>query len=410
MKVLLSAYACEPGKGSEPGVGWHWAIEIARLGHEVHILTRPKSVVAIERGLAELDGLHLNIHIHDYDLPRWARWWHKNLRGIHLHYLLWQWGAYRHARKLHAQEGFDLVHHITFAVYRHPSFMGGLGIPFIFGPIGGGEHSPPALLRSAPWRARIYEFLRSVGNSVASIDPLVRSTFHCAALILCKTPETLAVVPQHEQAKCIFIQDVATDYDLLAESPSTGSETARFLFVGNLLHLKGIHLILRALRQVREDIPDAKLTIVGDGRDRAWLHGLARQLGIDHAVDWRGKLPRQEVMAIYGSHTAFVFPSLHDSGGTVVLEALSQGLPVICLDLGGPGAILPENCGFKIAARDRTEEQVVSALAAAMKQLACDSVLRRELAENALAAARVQTWKAVVGHAYEQVEKILVTG
>lgn len=408
MKILLSAYACEPDKGSEPGMGWHWAVEIARLGHEVHVLTRANNVTAIEGGLVELDGLRL--HIHGYDLPRWARWWKKGFQGVHLYYLLWQWGAYRQARKLHSALRFDMAHHITFAVYRHPSFMGRLGIPFVLGPIGGGEYTPPTLLRSAPWRARIAEFLRAAGNRVASIDPLVRSTFHCATLILCKTRETQAAVPLHEQAKCICIQDVAADTDLIAESPSNGSNTARFLFVGNLLHLKGIHLILRALRQVLENTPNAKLTIVGDGRDRAWLHGLARLLGVDPAVDWRGKLPRQEVMAIYGSHTAFVFPSLHDSGGTVVMEALSQGLPVICLDLGGPGAILPENCGFKIAARDRTEEQVVSALAAAMKQLANDSALRRELAENALAAARVQTWKAVVGHAYEQVEKVLVTG
>jgi len=407
LKILLSAYACEPGKGSEPGMGWHWAVEMARLGHEVHVLTRANNVAAIEGGLAERDGVRLQVH--GYDLPRWARWWKKGLRGVHLYYLLWQWGAYRQARKLHSALSFDMAHHITFAVYRHPSFMGRLGIPFVLGPIGGGEYTPPALLRSAPWRARITEFLRAAGNRVAGFDPLVRSTFQRAALILCKTPETLAAVPPREQAKCICIQDVAADADLLAESPSIGSNTVRFLFVGNLLHLKGIHLILRALRQVREEIPNAGLTIVGAGRERAWLHGLALQLGVDHAVDWRGQLPRQEVMAIYGSHTALVFPSLHDSGGTVVMEALSQGLPVICLDLGGPGAILPENCGFKIAARDRTEEQVVSALAAAMKQLACDGALRSQLAANALAAARVKTWKAVVGHAYEQVEKVLVT-
>lgn len=178
--------------------------------------------------------------------------------------------------------------------------------------------------------------------------------------------------------------------------------------MGNLLHLKGIHLIIRALREVRLSIQDATLTIVGDGRDRVWLRGLARQLDFEQAIEWRGQLPRKQVMAIYGSYTAFVFPSLHDSGGTVVMEALSQGMPVICLDIAGPGAILPENCGFKIAALDRTEEQVVSALAEAMIRVGRDAALRRELAENALAAARKQTWQAVVGHAYAQVEKILV--
>jgi glycosyltransferase involved in cell wall biosynthesis len=407
LRILLSAYACGPGEGSEPGMGWHWAVEISRLGHEVHILTRANNVASIERGLAELDGLRL--YVHGYDLPDWVRWWKKGSRGMYLYYLLWQWGAYRRARALHAALRFDLAHHITFAVYRHPSFMGRLGIPFIFGPIGGGEFTPRALLRSAPWRAKIAEFLRWAGNRIASIDPLVRATFDRAALILCKTPETLAAVPARARAKCIRMQDVAADTALLAQSPSAGSETARFLFVARLLHFKGIHLILRALKEVRRTIPDATLTIVGKGRDSAWLHGLARQLGLDQAVEWRGQLPREEVMGIYGSHTAFVFPSLHDSGGTVVMEALSQGLPVVCLDWAGPGAILPENCGFKIAVQGRSEEQVVLALAEAMKQLACDGVLRRELAANALAAARRQTWEAVVRHAYDEVEKVLVT-
>jgi glycosyltransferase involved in cell wall biosynthesis len=91
-----------------------------------------------------------------------------------------------------------------------------------------------------------------------------------------------------------------------------------------------------------------------------------------------------------------------------VIEALSQGAPVICLDLGGPGALLPDNCGFKITARDRTEKQVVSALAEAMIELATNSELRREFASNALAAARQQTWPVVVSRAYEKIEKVIV--
>jgi NAD(P)-dependent dehydrogenase (short-subunit alcohol dehydrogenase family) len=80
---MLSAYACEPGKGSEPGIGWHWAVEIARLGHEVHIVTRSNNVDAIRAGLANIPELRLAVH--GYDLPRWARWWKKGKRGIRLY-------------------------------------------------------------------------------------------------------------------------------------------------------------------------------------------------------------------------------------------------------------------------------------------------------------------------------------
>ena len=404
MKILLSAYACEPGKGSEPGMGWHWALEIARLGHEVHILTRANNVNPIECGLAELDGLRLKVH--GYDLPRWARWWKKGMRGVRLYYVLWQWGAYRHAKKLHSTLRFDLVHHITFAVFRHPSFMGRLAIPFVFGPIGGGESTPPGLLRSLPWRGRVVEQLRSIANRIASFDPLLRATFRQSSLILYKTPETLEQIPGRFRNKSICVHDVAADSNGLARTPAPGG-SPRFLFAGRLLYWKGIHLALRALAELRHHLPGATLTIVGDGRDRAWLQSLARDLGVEQAVEWRGWLPRSQVLGIYSTHAAFLFPSLHDSGGTVVMEAMSQGLPVICLDLGGPGAILPPDCGFKIQAGDRTEAQVIADLAEAMRNLAGDSALRSQFAANALAAARLQTWPALVGHAYHEIENML---
>jgi glycosyltransferase involved in cell wall biosynthesis len=404
LKVLLSAYACEPGKGSEPGMGWHWAVEIARLGHEVHILTRANNVPACERGLAVLSGLRLSVH--GYDLPRWARWWKEGQRGVRLYYVLWQRGASRRAQALHRAQHFDLVHHITFAVWRHPSFMGRLGIPFVFGPVGGGEDTPRALRRSLPLRAKIVEALRAAANLLAAVDPLLLSTLRRASLVLYKTTDTLSHIPRRFRAKCICIQDVATDKDGVATAPAS-SAGPNFLFAGRLLYWKGVHLALRALAQVRDQLPDARLTIVGGGRDRAWLENLARELGLESAVDWRGLLPHDEVLRIYATHTAFVFPSLHDSGGTVVMESLAQGLPVVCLDLGGPAAILPAQCGVKIPAHGRTEDEVAADLAAAMIRLATDAEFRGNLAASALDAARRMTWSALAADAYAKIESRL---
>lgn len=92
------------------------------------------------------------------------------------------------------------------------------------------------------------------------------------------------------------------------------------------------------------------------------------------------------------------------------MEAMAQGLPVICLDLGGPGAILPEHCGLKIGARGRTEEQVVADLVDAMRKLAVDAHLRQQLAINALEAAKHQTWAELVGGAYRQIHARLLLG
>ena len=97
MKVLLSAYACEPNKGSEPGIGWHWVLEVTRLGHDVWVLTRANNRETIERASPGLPNLHIVYH----DPPAWVARLKKKGPFLQLYYAWWQWSAYRRARQLH---------------------------------------------------------------------------------------------------------------------------------------------------------------------------------------------------------------------------------------------------------------------------------------------------------------------
>lgn len=405
MKILLSAYACEPAKGSEPGVGWHWAVEMAREGHEIHVLTRTNNIAQIKARQTDLAGLKL--YFYGYDLPRWARWWKRGQRGIRLYYLLWQWGAYRWVRHLKTEVGFDFVQHITFGVYRHPSFMGGLDIPFIFGPVGGGESTPPRLVDGLPRRGRWVERLREGANRLARYDPLLQYTYRKAALIFCKTPETWGEIPVRFRHKCVCAAEIGTDRGRLVRTHVKAPSSPRYLYVGRLLYWKGTHLVLSAMAELAGVLPDARLTIVGEGKEGPWLKRIARQLGIEERVQWLGQLSQDELFPLYRSHTAFVFPSLHDSSGNVIMEAMSQGLPVICLDIGGPGAVLPRECGIKISVRNQTSKELISEIARAMSQLAHDQPLRDQLAASAIAAAAQNTWNAVIKSALGEIERVL---
>ena len=142
LRILVSAFYCEPGKGSEEGVGWNMAREIARH-HDVWVLTRTKNRVSIEAEMSRtpIPGLHFVY----CDLPRWGRWWAKGqLLEWHLYYYLWQIYVYFVAKRLHHSIRFDIVHHVTFVKYWIPSFLSRLPVPFVWGPVGGGESAPGA--------------------------------------------------------------------------------------------------------------------------------------------------------------------------------------------------------------------------------------------------------------------------
>jgi glycosyltransferase involved in cell wall biosynthesis len=405
MKLLVSAYACEPGKGSEPAVGWNWVQALAGRGYSLDVITRSNN-----RETIESDSSHPNpaITFHYYDLPRWMRAWKRRPGGIYFYYLFWQAGAYRLARRLHAAERFDRVHHVTFASYRQPSFMGGLGIPFIFGPVGGGETMPAVFRKGLSFRSRAAEAIRNAGNSMLAFDPLMRRTFARAEIIACTTAETVARIPAQWRAKCIVQLAIGIDKAEIRSPACDEPPAPQFLFIGRLLYWKGLHLAFGALARARRSLPNARLRIIGTGEDRSWLEDQARAAGVMDLLEWVASTPHGEIAREYKQSLALVFPSLHDSGGMVVLEALSAGLPVICLELGGPGAIATPDCAIVVPARQATEDSVLEALAEGMIRVATDAPLRAQLACNAVNRAKQLTWDRAADHLYGPIDQRIV--
>jgi glycosyltransferase involved in cell wall biosynthesis len=402
MKILLSAYACEPGKGSEPGVGWHWATELAYLGHEVAVITRSNNRESIEMALTEVPIAGL--HFYYYDLPSWGKWWKRGPRGVQLYYFLWQQGAYQLARILVKNVQFDLVHHVTFGVFRQPSFMGALGIPFVIGPIGGGEITPNLLRRTFPAKQAFREILRELSNKLAYINPSVSAMYRQATVIFCKTQNTLDILPAASRGKSRLHLEIGLEPDCIRREVIGERAKSDFLYAGSLVYWKGLHLALKAFSLLLKERPRATFSVIGRGPDEDSLKSLSRDLGLQSAVRWIGWVPQKEIWTHYCRYTAFVYPSLHDSSGNVLLEAMSQALPVICLDTGGPGVVIPPSCGIKIPVENQTEAQVINNLASAMQKLTDNPKLCGDMGIRALEVARASTWRKVVVSAYAEIQ------
>jgi glycosyltransferase involved in cell wall biosynthesis len=376
VKVLVSAYACEPEKGSEPGVGWSMVMQGARF-HEVWVMTRANNRQAIERALAKKP--EPNVHWVYFDLPGWLSFWKRGQRGIQLYYYLWQVGIYFIGRRLHRKVGFDFVHHLTFVKYWTPSFLAFLPTPLIWGPVGGGESTPKALRQTFGFRGTLYEGLRDVARWLAEHDPFLQYTAQRSRLAIATTPET------KERLERLGCRSVAIFSEVgmgaMEIRPATARTLApfRLVSIGRLLHWKGFHLGLRAFAQLHRRLPNSEYHLIGDGPERCNLERLAQRSGTACQVRFWGNLPRQQVLEKLLECDVLVHPSLHDSGGWVCLEAMAAGRAVICLDLGGPALQVSEQTGFKVPAI--TPAQVVHDLAEAMHRLAQDPGLRACMAE-----------------------------
>lgn len=385
LNVLISAYACRPNLGSEPGVGWQTALQLSQT-HYVWVITRPNNRPGIEAELTANPNPNLQIVYVQAPGSRLG------LRSRQqLHYYLWQIAAYQTAQRLHQQHHFDIAHHVTYVKYWSPSFISLLPIPFVWGPVGGGESAPDVFIPEFSLRGKLSEFLRNIARWLSEHGPFVCLTARRAALMLATTAETaqrLKVISSAPVSVYSQLGLTPAELSMLAQLPQSAHPT-HFLSIGRMLHWKGFHLSLAAFAQA--NLPKTvEYWLIGDGPERNRLQSLAQSLNIQDRVKFMSEMTREKVLHQLSDAIALVHPSLHDSGGFVCLEAMAAGLPVLCLDLGGPALQVTDQTGIKIVAS--TPTQTVTELAQAMSTLATQPTLRASLGQAGQQRAQDFNW------------------
>jgi glycosyltransferase involved in cell wall biosynthesis len=377
----MSAYACEPSKGSEPGVGWNMAWEMAKY-HHIYVLTRANNRFAIERELTNNFSPYL--HFIYYDLPKWVRLWKRGGFGVQFYYIFWQICAYFLSKDLHKKIGFDIVHHVTFVRYWTPSFVSLLQAPFVWGPVGGGEPVPKNFFFDFGLLGFFFELLRSAAIALGNLNPLVLLTAKKSKIALAASKETavqlkkIGVNNAHVLCPVACSSEEAETIINLKNKYSNSTkknENTVFISIGRLLHWKGYHLSLRAF--AKGNFKNAEYWIVGDGPQNNRLKAMSKTLGISSQVNFLGFLDFKTMLNKLVKSDVLIHPSLHDPGATVIVEAMVAGKPVICLDLGGPAMQVTDKTGIRIPAQ--TPEQVVKDMAKAMRRLAKDASTRKNM-------------------------------
>ena len=400
MKILISAFACSPLWGSEPGVGWNWAVELAKV-HDVVVLTHSYFRSHIEPALAERPDIRLRISY--LDLQPIFGDFQEQLLNSHLYYVHWQFTAAKHVKKLVRQENFDLIHHLTWGTFRFPTFLGGLGVPLVMGPLGGGERAPLRMFRSLPWKVRAFETIRLITMHMTRFEPFTVLGLSRAKVVLCKTEETRSLLPRWVRSRAFISPEIGAPPFLpedTSSSQKSGNEL-KLLFAGRLIGWKGILLAVNAVKKLHDEGVTVTLNIAGGGPLRHYLERHIVQSGLAKQVTLLGSVPRNQLMLLYRDADLFLFPSLHDSSGNVVLESLSRGLPVICLDLGGPKYFVNSDCGVVIRTKDCNELEVVEAITTTLKDLHSDQKRLSHMRVAAIEQANRLSWSNVVQQGYK---------
>jgi len=380
-RVLVSAYACDPTSGSEPGAGWSWVVGLAEHC-DVTVLTRVNNADAVRRGLADA-GLQERVSVETFDLSaRTLAFKRRRILPTQGYYFLWQLGLIGKIRELHSARPFDLVHHVTFGTYWMPSGAALSGLPCVIGPAGGAESTPRGLLMSLGMRGLAEEVVRRVTRDVFELLPAVRRSLRQAT-----------VIPTTSESECRVRRLGGTTAPVMAhvgfrgdQMPAEGHDTPdgdaafRVLVASRLIAWKGQHLAIAAFAEA--GIAGARLTVLGSGPEEARLRRIAASLNVADRCDFIRRLPSAEdVEALMRRSDVLVHLATHESGGMVVAEAMGCGLPCIVLDHGGPALLVKGGGGVAVPSGSRAT--TVSAVAQVLRSLADDTASRTRLGECA---------------------------
>ncbi|MBE5962356.1 MAG: glycosyltransferase family 4 protein [Lachnospiraceae bacterium] len=351
MNLLLSAYACRPTMGSEPAVGWSWVLELSKY-HHLWVLTNGTNEKDIEeykkKNPKQLQNVEF-IYIHFNS--KYIFWYKEWERFERLYYFLWQRRALRISQRLSKQIKFDYVQHLTYVSFVLPTYLYKLKIPFIYGPISGGENIPKAIKYPMSMKDRGIEAVRKLSQSISIQSVRTRRAFKNAKWIIAVTDETRQQIPFQYQEKVKIVQAIGINSDFFSPNPQCESKCKplKILMAGRMLYWKGFNLGMEAAVQALDEGADIQLTVLGEG-EKSIIENLKQMAGeyLNRKIHFISRVKYEDMKQFYDQFGLLLNCSLRDSGCLVVMEGMSRGLPVICVDTGGPKVNTTAECAIKI--------------------------------------------------------------
>ena len=410
MKVLINAYACSPGMGSEPGMAWNWVKNLAKFC-ELYIITEGEFWEKIEAAVPTLEqGGNMHFYYNPVSDEIRKMCWNQGDWRFYKYYRQWQWKTYLMAKGICEKERIDVLHQLNMIGFREPGYLWKLskenGVPFVWGPIGGLKQFPTAYLKEAGLKMQLFMRLKNFLNIwQLKHEKRVDEALKTAKLLISSIPDSYRALKKYKGLESIVIPETGC---FLSEDISTSrfdTEEFHIMWVGKFDFRKQLPLALQAVALAKN--PKLKLDVYGSGSvgQVEMAKRMGEELGISQQVIWYGNQKNDVVMEAMRKAQLFFFTSVNEDTSTVVLEAVSNRLPVVCFDACGMSAVIDASVGRKIALSQPS--QSAHDFARILNELEGNRALLKQLSENCRQRQMELSWEVKARTVVEEYKRIV---
>lgn len=410
LKVLINAYACSPGIGSEPGMAWNWVKNLAKFC-ELYIITEGEFRERIEAVVPTLEqGGNMHFYYNPVSDEIRKMCWNQGDWRFYKYYRQWQWKTYLMAKDICETEKIDVLHQLNMIGFREPGYLWKLskenGVPFVWGPIGGLKQFPTAYLKGSGLKMQLFMRLKNFLNIwQLKHEKRVDEALKTAKLLISSIPDSYRALKKYKglesmvipETGCFLSDDISTDrFD---------DEEFHIMWVGKFDFRKQLPLALQAVALAKN--PKLKLDVYGSGSvgQVEMAKRMGEELGISQQVIWHGNQKNDVIMEAMRKAQLFFFTSVNEDTSTVVLEAVSNRLPVVCFNACGMSAVIDDSVGRKIALSHPS--QSAHDFARILNELEGNRALLKHLSENCKQRQMDLSWEVKARKIVEEYERII---
>lgn len=409
LKILINAYACSPGMGSESGMAWNWVSNLAKFC-ELHIITEGEFREKIEEVVPTLEqGKNMHFYYNPVSEEIRKMCWNQGDWRFYKYYREWQWKTYLMAKEICSSEHIDVLHQLNMIGFREPGYLWKLSkesdVPFVWGPIGGLKQFPLAYLQGAGLKMKLFNRLKNILNVwQLKHEKRVDEALKTARLLVSSIPDSYRAIKKYKGLESIVIPETGCFLSEDIPTDRFDEKELHVMWVGKFDFRKQLPLALRAIAIANN--PNIVLDIYGGGSDEqiASAKRVADLLGITEKVVWHGNQPNDVVMNAMHKAQVFLFTSVSEDTSTVVLEAVSNRLPVLCFDACGMAAVIDDKVGRKVALSNPT--QSATDFAKLLNDLEHDRNLLKQLSENCKQRQTELSWEEKAKTMVEWYDKV----